>query len=137
MTCTHANQCDTVRKTTGMHGSSTKVSSREVPIARAMAHQLVGRYNLVRIRTYGCSRSQYTGTAVLVHRYPCTNVSVCNLCVQFLQKTTWYYIFVPVQVLQKKVPGPVISTSTNTGTISRESTDFIFYPVPYALACQK
>ena len=43
----------------------------------------------------------------------------------------------PVQVLQKKVSGSVISTSTNTGTISRESTDFIFYPVPYALACQK
>ena len=86
MTCTHANQCDTVRKTTGMHGTSTKVSTREVPAVRAMAHQLVERYNLVRIRTYGCSRSQYTGTAVLVHRYPCTNVPVCNLCVQFLQK---------------------------------------------------
>ena len=46
----------------------------------------------------------------------------------FLQYLYWY---------ENVVPGPVISTSTNTGTISRESTDFIFYPVPYALACQK
>jgi len=78
--------------------------------------------------------TRYLNTSTLVPWY---RVPVCNLCVQFLQKTTRYYIFVPVQVLQKKVSGPVISTSTNTSTISRESTDFIFYPVTYAHACQK
>ena len=81
--------------------------------------------------------TRYLDTSTPGTLVPWYRVPVCNLCVQFLQKTTRYYIFVPVQVLQKKVPGPVISTSTNTGTISRESTDFIFYPVPYALACQK